>query len=136
MSLSQKAAYLKGLADGMELDAGSKEGKLLKAIIEVINDIAESVEEVEDCTAGIESELDEIAEELLSIEHAIEDDDEDDFECDCDECGEYFYNVTCPSCGDEIALDEDIIAMGSINCPNCNEVLEFEMEDDESGEDE
>lgn len=137
MSLIEKAAYLKGLADGMELDESKKEGKLLKAVIEVINDIALSVQELEDSTANIESELDEVAEELLSIEHAIDcdcgddcEDWEDDCDCDCDECNcdEYYYSVVCGNCNEEITVDESIIELGKIQCPNCGEELEFDMD--------
>ena len=40
MTISEKVAYLKGLAEGMELDTEKKEGKLLAAIIDVLDDIA------------------------------------------------------------------------------------------------
>ena len=40
MEITEKVAYLKGLAEGMELDTGKKEGKLLSAIIDVLEDIA------------------------------------------------------------------------------------------------
>lgn len=33
MEITEKVAYLKGLAEGMELDTGKKEGKLLSAIM-------------------------------------------------------------------------------------------------------
>ena len=36
---------------------------------------------------------------------------------------------TCPSCGDTILIDEGMIEEGSINCPNCNELLEFDCDD-------
>jgi len=151
MSLIESAAYLKGLADGMELDESKKENKLLKSIIDVINDIAISIDELEGSTANIESELDEVAEELLSIEHAIDrdcdtyDDDYDDWEddCDCDDCDcdgtcdceEYYYSVVCGNCGDEITVDESIIELGKIQCPNCGEELEFDMDYDEDCDD-
>ncbi len=136
MNLSERVAYLKGLADGMELDESKKEVKLLKGLIDIVKDIAASVDELEDSTANIESELDEVAEELLSIENAIDSrsDDYEDWEddCDCDECNcsEYYYSVTCGSCGDEITVDESIIELGSIQCPNCGEELEFDMDDE------
>ena len=40
MEITEKVAYLKGLAEGMELDTEKKEGKLLAAIIDVLDDIA------------------------------------------------------------------------------------------------
>ena len=40
MEISEKVAYLKGLAEGLALDTESKEGKLIAAIIDVLDDIA------------------------------------------------------------------------------------------------
>ncbi|MEA4894838.1 MAG: hypothetical protein VB064_06210 [Oscillospiraceae bacterium] len=39
-----------------------------------------------------------------------------------------FYEVTCPACENTITIDEDVLALGKIECPNCGEVLEFDMD--------
>ena len=49
--------------------------------------------------------------------------DDDDFDFSDDD---ELYEVTCPTCGDTILLDESIIDEGSMNCPNCDELLEFD----------
>ena len=36
MDLNERAAYLKGLMDGLEIDEGKKEGKVLKAMYELL----------------------------------------------------------------------------------------------------
>ena len=54
-------------------------------------------------------------------------DDEDEF--DFDEDDDELYEITCPTCGDTILLDEGMIEEGSMNCPNCNELLEFDYDD-------
>ena len=47
--------------------------------------------------------------------------------------------MTCPACENTITIDEDVLALGSIECPNCGETLEFEgvepIEDDEEDKD-
>ena len=48
MEITEKVAYLKGLAEGMELDTEKKEGKLLSAIIDVLEDIALELEDIQD----------------------------------------------------------------------------------------
>ena len=48
---------------------------------------------------------------------------------DFDEDDDELYEVTCPTCGDTILIDEGMIEEGSINCPNCNELLEFDVDD-------
>jgi hypothetical protein len=40
---------------------------------------------------------------------------------------EDLYEVVCPSCNDSIYLTEKMLAAGSINCPGCGELLEFDM---------
>lgn len=46
-------------------------------------------------------------------------------------------SVYAPNCGDTIMLGENIIADGSIDCPNCGESLEFDFSEieDEDNED-
>ncbi len=130
-NIMQKAAYLKGLADGLDLDTDKKEGKLIVALIDLVDEMAGKVSALEDATAEIEDELDEIAEELLEIETTIDEcdcdcdcEDEDDFDCDCD-C--YYYSVVCPTCNETIELDESLVGKGGIVCPSCGEELEFEL---------
>ena len=49
--VTEKVAYLKGLIEGFSIDENSKEGKLLKAVMDVLSDLAVSVEDLEDYTA-------------------------------------------------------------------------------------
>ena len=43
MTLTERAAYLKGLADGLALDEAKPEAKLLKEVIAIIEDIANEI---------------------------------------------------------------------------------------------
>ncbi len=136
MDIIEKTAYLRGLADGLEIDTDKKEGKLLLAIIDVLDEMASSMSDLEKVTDDICNELDEVAEELLELEGAFDDDDCDcgcdcddcDDDCDCD-CGDFHYEVVCPTCGDSIMVDEDILGLGEIKCPGCGEDLEFDLDD-------
>ena len=50
MTITEKVAYLKGLADGLELDKEpSKEGKLIAKIIDILEDVGLAVEDLEEC---------------------------------------------------------------------------------------
>ena len=135
MNLMEQAAYLRGLADGLELDWDKKENKLMLALLDLVDEMAASIHELEESAESVEGELDEIAEELIAIEQEIgmdvDYDDEDD--CDCGCCGgdDYCYEVVCPTCGDHISVDESLLEAGKINCPNCDEELEFELDDDD-----
>ena len=43
------------------------------------------------------------------------------------------YEVEC-ACGEIINFDEETLESGSMKCPNCGELLEFSLEDDEDDE--
>ena len=79
MEISEKVAYLKGLAEGLNLDTESKEGKLIAAIIDVLDDMAEKFADVEDELCDVEDGLDAVSDDLSDVEEALyEMDDEDD----------------------------------------------------------
>ena len=114
MTISEKAAYLKGLMDGLNLDTEKAEGKMIAGIVDLLSDVTKRLNDVEQTTIDICDELDEIEDDLDAIEDFIMDededyDDDDDFEdeedeCDCD-CDEIIYEVEC-SCGNIINFDE------------------------------
>lgn len=124
MEITEKVAYIKGLVDGLGLDDSTKEGKVLLAVVNALDDIAMSISDLEDSVDLIGDQLDQLdedVEELYSDLYDGEDDEDDDFD------GE-LYEVTCPSCGDTICVDEDMLDEGEIDCPNCGEPLEFDLE--------
>ena len=127
MAISEKVAYLKGLAEGLALDAETKEGKLISAIIDILEDVAYDIEDLEENALDLAEEIDAISDDLALIEDIVYDEE------DCDECDDEdeMYTVVCPSCNEEIVVDEDILDLGEIECPNCGEKLEFDFEDDE-----
>ena len=148
MTISEKAAYLKGLMDGLELDTEKAEGKMIAAMVELFGDMAPRMKDIEETTIAISDELDEIEEDLDAIEDFImdEDDEWDDEEDEDDSWDGWdeddeegfdfgdedstIYEVEC-ACGEIINFDEDTLDAGSIPCPNCGENLEFDVEDEE-----
>ena len=150
MTISEKAAYLKGLMDGLNLDTDKAEGKMIAAIVELMGDVTKRLHDVEETTIAISDELDEIEEDLDAIEDYIldeEDDDDFDFEdeddYDFDDEEEFedegfdfgdddsiIYEVKC-ACGNVINFDEETLEKGSIICEDCGEVLEFTFDDED-----
>ena len=129
MNLTEKAAYLKGLAEGLNVNTDDDMGKLVLALIDVIDDIALTVADLEDELAETRDYIEEIDEDLGAVEEDLYDDDDDDDECDCC-CGDDdFYEVECPACHETICLDEDMLCEGEIECPNCGTDLEFDFDD-------
>ena len=143
MTLSEKSAYLKGLMDGLKLDTEKSEGKMIAAIVDLLQDMAENVADLEDVVDCVSDELDSIEEELDNIDdYLLDEDDYDDEDEDDDDEDEYdfgddetLYEVKCPTCGELITLDEEMLDEGATTCPNCGEELEFDMDDEEAPED-
>ena len=133
MNLVEKAAYLKGLAEGLGMDAQSKEGRLWAALNDLLADMAHEIEDLHEADDRLDDALDELAGELSYLEELSCDleklDDDDDVAADDDDA-EYdgvVYDATCPVCGEEISFDEETLESGSIRCPKCGELLEFDL---------
>ena len=130
MSVNENVAYLKGLAEGLGIDTETKEGKLLTAIIDALDEMAAEINDVEET-------CDEYGELLDTIDEDLGDLEEDFYGEDDEEEGD-LYEVTCPNCGDKIYLDEDTLLEGDMDCPSCGQKLEFdfdgcECDDEECG---
>ena len=121
MSVTEKAAYLKGLAEGLEITPDTKEGKLLLAVLDLLDDMALSIADLEDETAQIGEQVDMIDEDLSDLEddyYDLDSDDEDDEDgCGCGCQDEPLYEIVCPKCGDSIYVDEGMLDEGSMHCP-------------------
>ncbi|MBE6805025.1 MAG: hypothetical protein E7526_00655 [Ruminococcaceae bacterium] len=127
MTISEKVAYIKGLAEGMELDTDSKEGKILSAIIDVLGDMCDEIDALDEAQVELAEQLDAVDEDLSDVETIIYEDD-DEYDDDEYEDDDEVYEVVCPECGDKIYLDEDMLLDGRVDCPNCGTDLEFEFD--------
>ena len=147
MTASEKVAYLKGLAEGLGVDGGTAEGKLMLAVIDVLDSMACDIEDLEANVADMAESIDDLSDDIayvedLAIGEAEDEDecdfeDEDDFACSgecagcsgCDE--EQEYEVTCPKCGEVITVYESDLEFGSVLCPKCGSDLEFDIDEEE-----
>lgn len=154
MTITEKASYLKGLAEGLDYDKNTKEGKIIAALIDLVNDLAEELADAQADIAELETDVDslnEYAEELdddledvedfldeLCDEDEEDDEDDEDFECDgdCENCdGEYCANddyleIVCPSCGETICFDSELDPE-NITCPACGEKIGCIVDEDD-----
>jgi hypothetical protein len=129
MNLTEKSAYLKGLAEGMNIDGTDNQGKLMLALLDLIDDLSMTVADLEDELAEMAEQLDSVDEDLATLEDDFYDDD--DCDCDCCDCDDDddFYEVECPACNDTIYVDEEMLLEGGIECPNCGTDLEFDLDE-------
>ena len=123
MTLTEKSAYLKGLLEGLKI-SDDENGKLLKAIVELLDDITNEVADIEDGVDELCEQIDAVDEDLANLEEYVYEDDED---CCCED--DEVFEVECPECNDIVYLDYDMIEEGEIACPNCGKKLELEFDD-------
>ncbi len=142
MTTIEKVAYIKGLMEGMKIDESSDNGKLFKLIVDILGELSNDVADIEDYVAELTEQVDAVDEDLNALEEDFyeEWDDEDDCDCDCDcgccDCDDEYYDVTCPSCGEEFVVDEVTLMDGGVECPSCGESLEFDIDEDDAEDEE
>ncbi len=121
--MKEKVAYLRGLAEGMEI-GGDPQGKLVNAIIAVMDEMADSVDDLEVAAQEVDECLDELYEEVDSIEEDLYGDEDDD--------DEDFVEIECPNCGETVYFDQSMLESDEdLICPNCNEPIVPAFSDDE-----
>lgn len=135
--LSAKVAYLQGLAEGMKLSPDSNEGKLFTEILDVLEEMADAILDLEDGQDELQEYAEALDSDLADLEEDFYDDDCDcccdcdcDDDCDCDCCcddeGDGYVDVECPNCHEIVCFSEDILDdedIIEVVCPNCDAVV-------------
>ncbi len=129
MTISEKVAYLKGLAEGLDLDTmKSKEGKLISVMIGILEELAMSVEDLEENALNLGEEIDVLSDDLADVEEVVFDEEDDDLEDYDDD----WFEVECPTCGADIMVDDEALTDGEVECPSCGTRYAMELTDDEA----
>ena len=127
MTISEKVAYLKGLAEGLNLDVEkSKEGKLISVMIGILEEIGLSIEDLEENALALGEEIDVLSDDLADVESVVFDEDENDEEDYDDD----WFEVECPTCEEPLIIDDEALAEGFIQCPNCQSKFSLDLSDD------
>ncbi len=107
MNITEKTAYLKGLLAGLNIDENKPEGKLLAAIVETLDEMANEIADLGDVAEYLEDYIDEVDHDLGDLETEYYDCD-CDCDCDCDD-DDYCFCDDCDEedCTDCILCDED-----------------------------
>ena len=133
MTISEKVAYLKGLAEGLNIDTEkSKEGKLINVMIGILEEIGLAIEDLEENSLALGEEIDVLSDDLADVEAVVfDDEDEDDYDEDEDEeFDDDWFEVECPNCDEVLVVDEDALEEGYIKCPNCDTEYSLDLSDD------
>ena len=146
-NLTDRAAYLRGLADGMGLTKDTNETKLLLEMLNLMDEMAQKINEMDEDVGELEAYVEDLDADLADIEEAVfgdEDDcdccdcdddcDCDDCDCDCEELEELAFD--CPYCGKAVMLKAaDIDYDESPVCEHCGKPFFTDLPDDEEDED-
>ncbi len=130
--LAERVSYLRGLADGLSLNKESAESRLFDEIIELLDDIAASVEGIEEQQDDLVDEVSDMEESICDLEEEVYADEYyDDEDCVCEE-------LACPNCGTVLPIDAELLDEDEIHitCPTCNEDVTIELEDEDDCYDE
>ena len=119
--LYEEVAYLKGLAEGLDISEDTKEGKIIHKIVDVLESFADAIVELEEEQIELIEYVESIDEDLADIEDDIYEEAEDD-----DDYDEFNYiEMECPSCNDFVEIDEDLLYDEGVDivCPNCQSII-------------
>lgn len=130
-NLTDRAAYLRGLAEGMNLDKEKNENKLLLEILGLMDEMAQKVSELDADVGELEEYVEDLDSDLSDMEDALFGDEE----CDCEEeDGQEELSFDCPHCGKTVLVKAaDIDYDESPVCEHCGQPFFTDVEDDTDG---
>ena len=145
--LTDRVAYLMGLAEGMKLDANLPEHKLLLKMLDVLKEFSQEIEALREEQEELADYVDSLDEDLSEVEDVLfdeEEDDDDDETCGCghhhhrdDEELEGEMEYECPHCGYQTKFDmADFDFEEDYICPQCQKSFFPESDDEDADADE
>lgn len=144
MELTERAAYLKGLIEGLGIDETTKEGKIIKVMNELLGELSAAVMGLDEDLTQAYDLINDLSDEIEDLEADLYEDDEDEDELDDDEDeddeddedNEPFYEVACPNCGGTVYVSEDDLDVGEAICPSCKVTFEVALAEEETDQEE
>lgn len=156
MTIVEKAAYLKGLTEGLGVEPDSRDGKLWGALTDLLSDMAHEIEDLQSSNLDLADAVDDMCEDLTMLEEMVDAfdvpdhswEDEDEFFDDDDPDNIYdlpFGGETDEEEGEEDENaeddeddedDEEVEIDGVLydaTCPSCGEEITFDEETLEKG---
>ena len=137
MTITEKVAYIQGLYDGLGLDAStSGEARILSEMLDVLKEVGQQLDGMDAAMDQLDEELDALGDSVADLEDAVFDDEDeqdealDDLDGDLDED---FFEIPCPTCGEDLVVDDEALAAGVVDCPACGGKFALSFEDDGDG---
>lgn len=136
MEVKERIAYVRGLLEGSEAMKNDQTALTLWGnLLHVCDQLADSIEELEEAHDEIEEYLEVVDADLCDLEEevlgsgtllhseTVEELDDDELELDDDE--EEYVRADCPRCGEEVYFEEGFLYDEGVevSCPDCGEIL-------------
>ena len=137
MTITEKVAYIQGLFDGLKLDAEkSGEARVLSEVLDVLREVGMQLDGMDAAIDQFDEELDALGDSVADLEEAVFDDEEEDedftgFGDEDDE--EDFFEIPCPTCGEDLVVDDESLAAGVVDCPVCGGKFALSFDDEDGG---
>ena len=82
-----------------------------------------------------DEELDALGDSVADLEDAVfdDEDEQDEFLGDLDGMDEDFFEIPCPTCGEDLVVDDEVLSAGVVDCPACGGKFALSFEDDKDG---
>jgi len=151
MHYLKKFGFLKGLAEGLHIDGQAPEGRIILSMIDLFEDMTDALAEMKNAQDDLRREFTDVKRDVEHLGESVDELDEflkafsksfsslldnlPEEKPDVHEPEETFYEVKCPKCGEEITLNEAMLGQGSIRCPKCKGLLEFDLSCHDPGSD-
>ena len=135
-NITDRAAYLRGLAEGMKLDREDNQQRLILEMLDLMDEMAHQLADVNADLGELEEYVEDIDSDLTDMEEVLFGDE--DCDCDCDDCmhdcedEDEELSFYCPNCGKTVMLcTSDIESDENICCKHCGEPFFTDELDDE-----
>ena len=143
-NITERTAYLRGLADGLNLDKEKAENKLLLEMLNVLDEMAQHLTETDADLDELSEYVEDMDADLADVEEVLFDEEDDcdccDHDCDCDDCDcddcdcdcEQELSFDCPNCGKTVMIKaSDIDFDESPVCSACGQPFFVDVEDED-----
>lgn len=139
MSAKEKIAYLRGLIDGQKMADTPEKKKFYAALLESLDSLADSAAKHDGALGDIDRHLEQLDEDISSIEEDIDfvmgEDYDRNFDDECeysdDEDSEKYESVICPHCEKEFHFNPELYSddeKEELVCPHCGKTFVLPQE--------
>lgn len=142
-SLTERAAYLRGLADGMGIDREKNENRLMLEMLDLMDEMAQKINEMDADIGELEEYVEDLDSVLADVEEALFEDedgcdccDDDDCDCCCGDDDDEELSFDCPHCGKTVMVKaSDIDYDESPVCQYCGQPFFTDMDEEDDEDD-